>query len=142
MKNSFLGFIGAILFILGLITSVFGCYLPEYSIFLWITLFITLIYLFSGWYLFKSYFPAGNPVLLFFMGYFYSGVFLAATFSIAKWPFAETMIKVAASVWIIAQIVLIVIYRKKIPAKGLIHLIVEVGLLGVLTVFLITRSVP
>jgi len=142
MKSIYYNFLGIILIILGFIASILGCYLPEYQTFLWIALIIALIYFFGGWYLFKPYIPTGNPFLLFFIGYFYSGVFMAAAFSIARWPFAETMIKYAAPVWVLAQIVLIIAVRKKLSDKRLTQFIVEVGLLSILTIILIIKLYP
>lgn len=139
MKSNFFSLLGVILIILGFVASILGCYLPEYQIFFWIALIIALIYFFGGWYLFKPYFPTGNPFLLFFMGYFYSGVFLAAAFSIARWPFAETMIKYGAPVWALAQFVLIMVVRKKLFDKRFAQFIAEVGLLSILIIILIIK---
>ena len=103
-----------ILFLTGLLSLIFALLFPDTKIFAWILGAISIIYLFAGWYLFRGSYPEGKPVVLFFMGYFYSGIFIGYVFTLTKWPFAEKIF--AGSVfWSIVQLVLLVILWKKIP---------------------------
>jgi len=113
-------------------------YFPGTKILYLIILVISISYLFFGWYLFKGYYPAGNPLLLFIMGYFYAGVFIGPVFALAKWPFASVIIA-GSLFWAIAQTILIIYLRKKIPQKGLVQFLVEITLMLLMAILKIIR---
>jgi hypothetical protein len=51
-------------FILAILSALLTI-LQVSTIFTWVTIGVAIIYLFGGWYLFKGYYPEGNPILLF-----------------------------------------------------------------------------
>jgi hypothetical protein len=99
---------------------------------------VTIIYLFLGWFLFKAYYPGGHPLLLFVIGYLYSGVFIGSVFAAAKWPFGKAIL--AGSIfWIAMQTVLIFILRKKMPPKGFVQFLIEAALMVTMSIFQIVH---
>ena len=125
-------------FAVGILSSILTLIIPETRILLWITFGVSVIYLFLGWYLLKAYYPGGNPLLLFLIGYLYASIFMASFFSAAEWSLAGIFVKLAP-VWVVTQFVLLSILRKKIPQKGLIQFIIETGLLFILSILLLVR---
>ena len=128
-----------LVFATGIILSFLSSCFPEARILTWVLMFISIIYLFLGWFLFKGYYPEGEPVLLFLIGYLYSGIFMSSAFASADWPFAGVLAK-ASIVWATIQIVLIFILRKKIPVKGFVQFLIEVGLLVIMAVLIIAKG--
>jgi hypothetical protein len=128
--------ISILLFTIAIVLSFMSHYLPDAKTLIWIILTIALIYFFLGWYIFRGYYPEGNPVLLFFMGYLYSGVFIAAVCVLAKWPFALTFMSVAVF-FAVAQIVVTIIMRKKMAPKGFIQFLIEGSLMLVMSVLML-----
>jgi hypothetical protein len=120
--------VGIILFIIAILLAGLNFIIPSTKILIWALLLISLVYLLFGWYIFKSYYPEGNKLLLFLMGYLYSGVFIAAVFSASSWPMAKTFISLAL-VWAIIQLLIIIFSRQKIDRKVFIQLIIEAILL-------------
>jgi hypothetical protein len=119
--------------IIGLISSVMAKFYPDLSILAWVTFLISMVYLFSGWYIFKAFYPDGHPLMLFIMGYLYSGVFIGAVFSATGWPMSDILIFFSL-IWAVAQGVIVWTTRRKIPDKFVIHLEVEACLLIILSV--------
>jgi hypothetical protein len=130
--------VATLIFLIGIVLSLFGQLHPEIKILTWLLLAVSMIYLFLGWFMFKAYFPGGHPALLFVMGYSYSGVFIGSVFSVSKWPFAVTMMA-GAVFWVLVQSALVIVLRKKMPEKGLIQFLIEASLMLVMTVLQIIR---
>jgi hypothetical protein len=128
-----------LIFTTGLILSFLSSCFPEARILTWGLMCISIIYLFLGWFLFKGYYPEGEPVLLFLMGYLYSGIFMSSAFASEDWPLAGVLAK-ASIVWATIQIVLIFILRKKIPVKGFVQFLIEAGLLVIMAVLIIAKG--
>jgi hypothetical protein len=61
--------VGIILFIIAILLAGLNFIIPSTKILIWALLLISLVYLLFGWYIFKSYYPEGNKLLLFLMGY-------------------------------------------------------------------------
>jgi len=125
-------------FTIGIILSFLSHYFPETKILIWILLAISLIYLSIGWYLFRAYHPEEHPVLLFFIGYFYAGVFIGSVFAASERPLTQTMM-MASVFWAVAQMVVIIIIRKKMPRKGFIQFLIEASLMLLMAVWQIIR---
>ena len=127
-KSSTLSIICTAIFLIGIIAAFLGHLNPGNMSLGYTLIAISLIYLFSGWYLFKVYYPGGNYFLLFLIGYFYSAIFIAFSFVTLKWPLAKTMITLGP-VWAVAQLVLIAVIRKKLLKEGFIQFMIEGGLM-------------
>ena len=120
------------------LSAFFVQYYPETKILVWVALIFSIIYLIMGWYIFRSYFPEGSPPLLFFMGYLYSGVFIAAVFVATGWPLSTTL-AYFSPIWALVQIIIIITIRKKLPRESFIQFLIEAGLLLMLSVYLIAK---
>ena len=139
MKNSQNNLLtGILIFTIGLLAAGFSQFYPETKMLIRITFIISLIYLTLGWYIFRSYFGGGNPLLLFIMGYLYSGIFMAAVFKATGWPLSSSVVSFAP-IWVLGQIILLITLRKKISKEGFAQFLIETGLLVVLTVALLVR---
>jgi len=128
--------VGILIFTIGFLSAATGQFYPEFKILIRLAFIFSLIYLFLGWYIFRSYFPGGNPLLLFVMGFFYSGIFLASVFHASGWPLASTFV-CFTPVWIIAQISLVLSQRKKLSRESVIQFMIESGLLMGLAIYMI-----
>jgi hypothetical protein len=126
------------LFTIGITSAALSQLHPEVKFLIWIVFSIALIYLLSGWYLFKAYYPGGHPIILFGMGYFYAGVFIGSVFAATRWPFAETMMAISVF-WAVAQTAVVIILRKKMPTKNFFQFLLEASLMLALTIFQIVR---
>jgi|LSQX01.3.fsa_nt_gb hypothetical protein len=132
--------VGIILFIIAILLAGLNFIIPSTKILIWALLLISLVYLLFGWYIFKSYYPEGNKLLLFLMGYLYSGVFIAAVFSASSWPMAKTFISLAL-VWAIIQLLIIIFSRQKIDRKVFIQLIIEAILLLIVAIIFFLKGI-
>ena len=130
---------GILIFAIGFLAAILSQLYPETKILIRITFIIAMIYLSLGWYIFKSYFPEGHPILLFLMGYLYSSILIASVFSSTGWPMASTIITISP-VWVIGQIILVVVLRKKIAGEALTQFVIEAGFLLILSIFLLARA--
>ncbi|MGD0341474.1 MAG: hypothetical protein ABSA76_07190 [Bacteroidales bacterium] len=138
-KHPVLSFICTTIFIIGIIAIILASRI-HYSVTpALILLAVSLIYVFSGWYLFRGYYPEGSPLLLFFTGYLYASVFIAFSFKAGKWPLAATMLYLAPA-WAVAQLVITVLIRKKLSKEGLIQMVTEGVIMLALSVVLLFRS--
>lgn len=126
------------IFTTGILSAFLLCYFPGSNLLKWILLGVILIYLFLGWYLFKAYHPHGHTLLLFIMGYLYSGIFVGSLFAIKKWPLAETVMNVTV-IWAIAQLTLVITLKNKLTPKNLIQFLIEATLMLGLSIFQIVR---
>jgi hypothetical protein len=127
-----------LIFTTGILSAVLSQFHPEMKFLIWILLTVTLIYLFLGWYIFNTYHPQGHPLMLFLMGYLYSGVFIGSVFAAAEWPFTKTIL--AGSIfWAVVQTVFIIILRKKLPPKSFIQFLIEATVMLTLTISQIIR---
>lgn len=134
-----LSLVSTFLFLAGMIASFFG-FLNQGSITLAYTLiFVSLIYLLLGWFLFKGYHPDGHPLLLFPMGYLYASVFMAFALAAAGWPMAKTFIMIAIA-WAAIQLVMVSVIRKKIPREGFVQFMIEAVLMLVMTISFIIKG--
>ena len=129
MKNiKALSVICTMLFLISIVASFFG-FLNQGNGFLKLILIVvSLIYLFSGWYFLKGYYPEGHPLVLFLMGYLYAGVFMAFAFVTAMWPLDKSMLA-AAIAWSLIQMAMVTVVRKKIPREGFIQMLIESGIM-------------
>jgi hypothetical protein len=128
-----------IVFTIGMLLSLLTLVVSETRILSWGLLAVSLTYLIMGWYLFKTYFPEGHPILLFLMGYLYSGIFIAFVFYSVGWPLANVIMQLAP-LWALIQFILLFMIRKKMPQKGLIQFFIEAGLLLLLSIVLLART--
>lgn len=123
-KNTSLSVICTILFLTGIIAAFFGFQNQGNLPLSYILLCVSILYLLSGWYIFKGYHPEGHPLLLFLMGYLYAGVFMAFTFVTAGWQLANTFILVAIA-WAVIQIVMVSVIKKKLSGEGFMQFLIE-----------------
>ncbi len=128
--------IATLIFLAGILASIFGHLNPGNMPLVWITLAVTIIYLFSGWHIFKGYFPAAHPFLLFLTGYLYAGVFISFSFHIANWPLSKTLLTISP-IWSLAVIAIAIIFRKKMPKEGLIQFLIEAIIMLTLTILIL-----
>ncbi len=138
MMSSFsIPFRTTLIFLAGIIVSILGFYNPGNKLFAGFLLVMSITWLLAGWYFLKSYFPAGNPFLLFFFGFLYASVFMAFTFVIASWPLAKTFITISPC-WPLVLIAFVIAIRKKLPKEGLIQFLIEAGIMLVFTIIFLT----
>jgi len=103
--------IGRTIFIIGSISITLSSIFHVSNFFFWLTGVVSLIYLFSGWYYLKGYFPDGKIAFLFCLAYIYSGFFMGSAFFISDIEFLKTYLP-----WSIILIVVLVgayFYRDK-----------------------------
>jgi len=125
-----------ILFLAGILLSALSFIFPDVKNLYIGILFIAILYLVLGWYLFRGYFKNSHPLVLFLFGYLYASIFLAATFKFADWPLSETLVCLSLF-WAFVLFALIVVLKKKMPAGGFIRFIIEACLMIVLSILLI-----
>ena len=135
-KNSSLSVICTLLFLIGIVAAFFGFLNRETRFLTYILLFVSIIYLLSGWYIFKGYHPEGHPLLLFLFGYLYAGVFMSFTFISANWPLAKTFVAISIA-WAVIQIVMTTVIRKKLTREGFTQFLIEGILMLVMTIAII-----
>jgi hypothetical protein len=138
-KNPVLAIICTTIFLIGIIAILLSSRNPNSTIPSRVLLAVSLVYLISGWYIFRGYHPEGHSLLLFFIGFLYASVFMAFTFKAAAWPLAGTFLYMAP-VWAIGQLVLTVVIRKKLSKEGLIQFLTEGGIMLILTIVFLFRS--
>jgi hypothetical protein len=138
-KNSVLTIFCTTVFLIGIIAILLSNRNPGSMTPAWILLSVSLVYLLSGWYLFRGYHPEGHPLLLFLTGFLYASVFIAFTFRSAEWPLAGTFLYLAP-VWAIAQLAITVMIREKLSKEGLIQFLTEGGIMLILTIVTLFRS--
>jgi len=135
-KNSALSVICTILFLIGIVAAFFG-FLNQGSHFLkYVLLFVSIVYLLSGWYIFKGYHPEGHPLLLFLFGYLYSGIFMSFAFIAANWPLANIFIAISIA-WAVIQIVMTTVINKKLSREGFTQFLIEGILMLAMTIAII-----
>jgi hypothetical protein len=132
MKHKSLSVISTILFLIGIIASFFGFQNQGNQPLSYILLGVSIIYLLSGWFIFKGNHPEGHSLLLFLMGYLYASVFMAFAFVTAGWPLANTFIFVAIA-WAVIQIVMVTVIKKKLSRDRFIQFLIEGTLMLVMT---------
>jgi hypothetical protein len=137
-KTSPLSVICTVIFLIGIIAAFLGNINTGNMIMIWTLMIVSVIYLFSGWYIFKGYHPDGHPILLFLMGYLYSAIFMAFAFVTAGWPMAKTFI-VIAPVWAIIQIAMVTVIRKKLSRGNFIQFLIEGGIMIILSIVAIIK---
>jgi hypothetical protein len=130
--------IGIIIFSLSVLISILAIFLPESEILIKGTLIITLVYLVLGWLIFKGYYPEGNPLLLFLMGYLYSGIFIGVVFYLTDWPLNETIITITPF-WVAFQLLIAYSIRKKIRRRVWVQFFIESLILMSLSIGLISQ---
>lgn len=129
---------GILVFTTGILLFALTLIFPDVRILKWLMIIISIIYLTAGWFLFKSYYPEGHPLLLFFIGYLYSSVFMAIAFVVIDLPLAKEFLSIGP-LWAVCQIIMVIVFRKKIPKEGFIQFIIEGVILLLLTIFLLAR---
>jgi hypothetical protein len=132
-KKTSLTVISTVLFLIGIVAAFFGFQNQGNQPLSYILLGVSIIYLLSGWYIFKGYHPEGHPFLLFLMGYLYASVFMAFAFVTADWPLANTFIFVAIA-WAVIQIVMITVIKKKLSREGFVQFLLEGSLMLIMTI--------
>jgi len=131
--------ISILIFTIGFISAALAQFYPETKVLIRIAFAFSMIYLTLGWYIFRSYFPEGNPLLLFVMGFLYANVFITSVFAAAQWPMATTMISISP-IWATGQIVLVIVLRGKMSKEGFVQFLIEAGLLLILSVILLIQG--
>ncbi len=132
-KTNALSIVCTVIFLIGIVAALLGFLNRENQLLTYSLLFVSIVYLLSGWYIFKGYHPEGHPLLLFLMGYLYSSVFMAFTFITANWPMAKGMVAVSLA-WALIQIVMVTTIRKKLTREGFLQLIIEGSLMLVMAI--------
>jgi len=132
-KTNPLSLICTVIFLIGIVAAFLGLLNRENQLLTYSLLVVSIVYLISGWYIFKGYHNEGHPLLLFLMGYLYSSVFMSFTFITANWPMAKGMIAVSL-VWALIQIVMVTTIRKKLTREGFLQLIIEGSLMLVMAI--------
>ncbi|MCX6254360.1 MAG: hypothetical protein NTV31_07775 [Bacteroidia bacterium] len=130
--------IGILIFAIGFLSAALVQFYPETKILIRIAFAFSIIYLALGWYIFRSYFPEGHPLLLFLMGFLYSGMFIASVFEATNWPMATT-IAFFSPIWVAAQILIVIIIRKKLSRESFVQFLIEAGLLLILSIVMLIR---
>jgi hypothetical protein len=124
------------IFLLGIGCILLSSIFHLSDIFYWLTGLFSLIYFFGGWYLFKGYFPEGNSIFLFLIGYIYSGIFMGAAFASKTFLPSVEFLK-ASLFWsiilIATNIVAILLDREKYQ-KGLKYFLIQAIILLILSI--------
>lgn len=124
--------IGRSIFLGGVLCILLSSIFHSSSVFYWFTGAIGLIYLLGGWFFFKGYYPTGQPILIFFLGYIYSGFFIGFAFASS-----EIEILKAYFLWSIILIVLLglaVFSKKENYQKGLKYFSLEAVIMLLLSI--------
>jgi hypothetical protein len=136
-KTNALSIVCTVIFLIGIVAAFLGFLNRENQLLTWSLLLVSIIYLISGWYIFKGYHKEGHPLLLFLMGYLYSSVFMSFTFVTADWPMAKTFIAIAIA-WSLIQIIMVIAIRKKLTREGFVQFLIEGLLMLVMTIVILT----
>jgi len=136
-KTNTLSLICTVIFLIGIVAAFLGFLNRENQLLTWSLLFVSIVYLLSGWYIFKGYHPEGHPLLLFLMGYLYSSVFMAFTFITTNWPMAKGMVAISIA-WALIQIVMVTTIRKKLTREGFLQLFIEGSIMLVMAIVILT----
>lgn len=136
-KTNTLSLICTVIFLIGIVAAFLGFLNRENQLLTWSLLFVSIVYLLSGWYIFKGYHPQGHPLLLFLMGYLYSSVFMAFTFITTNWPMAKGMVAISIA-WALIQIVMVTTIRKKLTREGFLQLFIEGSIMLVMAIVILT----
>lgn len=137
MKNlKTLSIICTLLFLAGIVAAFFGFLNQGNRMLTYVLLIVSIIYLILGWYFFRGYHPEGHPLLLFLMGYIYSGVFMSFTFISADWPLAKTFIYIAIA-WVTIQVAMIISIKKKLSKPAFTQFLIESGLMLIMIIALL-----
>jgi len=136
-KTNTLSVICTVIFLIGIVAAFLGFLNRENQLLTWSLLFVSIVYLLSGWYIFKGYHPQGHPLLLFLMGYLYSSVFMAFTFITTNWPMAKGMVAISIA-WALIQIVMVTTIRKKLTREGFLQLFIEGSIMLVMAIVILT----
>jgi len=136
-KTNTLSLICTVIFLIGIVAAFLGFLSRENQLLTWSLLFVSIVYLLSGWYIFKGYHPEGHPLLLFLMGYLYSSVFMAFTFITTNWPMAKGMVAISIA-WALIQIVMVTTIRKKLTREGFLQLFIEGSIMLVMAIVILT----
>jgi hypothetical protein len=127
--------LGITIFTICILLSIIEFIIPNPEFLGWFICGISLIYLLFGWYFFKGYYPDGPPLLLFLIGYLYSGIFIALTFWVKNWS-GVTMFIYVTPLYVLALTIILIVNKKKIPRQGFIQFWIETGLLLILSIML------
>jgi hypothetical protein len=133
MKKNALSLICTLIFLIGIIAAFFGFQNQGAPLLKFTLIVVSLLYLFSGWYILKGYHPEGHPLLLFLMGYLYASVFISFAFAAASWPMAKTLIIIAIA-WALIQIIMVTVIRKKLSKEGFVQFLIEGIIMLVMTI--------
>ena len=138
-KYSPLTIASTLVFLAGVVALIFGRALTNHSIPGYILLSISVVYLFSGWYIFRGYYPEGHPLVLLLYSYIYASVFMSFAMIVFVWPLSRTIICVAP-LWALLHLLVTYAIRKGIPREGFIQFLVEGSLMLVLIIYLIIKG--
>ncbi len=130
--------ISTFLFLVGIISTLLSHRLPNMKTFVFVALAVTILYLFTGVWLFKGYYPDAHPLLRFLLGYLYAGVFIAFTLVSADWPLARMFLSFAPA-WIIALFAIVIYQRNKVPKEGFYQFLIEGSVMLLLNIFLLLK---
>jgi len=132
-----LSLICTVIFLIGIVAAFFGFLNRENQLLAYSLLVVSIIYLISGWYIFKGYHQEGHPLLLFLIGYLYSSVFMSFTLVTADWPMAKTFVTIAIA-WSLIQTVMVITIRKKLTREGFIQFLIEGFLMLTMTIVILS----
>jgi len=125
-----------LIFTIAFLSALLAQFNPDAKILIRLTLLFSFVYLFLGWYIFKYYFPDGIFPIRFLMGYLYSSIMITAVFSAAHWPLSSVMVTISPF-WALAQSGVVLMIRKKLSVECFIQLLIEAGLMLILSVLMI-----
>ncbi|TAL72602.1 MAG: hypothetical protein EPN88_04830 [Bacteroidetes bacterium] len=120
------------IFIVGVLCILLSSIFHISNVFYWFSGVISLTYLFSGWYIFKGYYPEGHPVYLFFFGYIYSGFFLGSAFASSEIEMLRAYF--LWSIILIVVLVVTVLLKKEKYQKGLKSFSLEAVIMLILSI--------
>lgn len=134
MKNKkALSIICTLLFLTGIVAAFFGFLNQGNKLFTYLLLFVTIIYLVLGWFIFRGYYPDGHPLLLFLMGYLYASVFISFTLTTAAWPMSNTFLVIAIA-WVLIQAAMVTAVKKKLNPAAFTQFLIEALLMLIMII--------
>ncbi|HEX2970329.1 MAG TPA: hypothetical protein VHO46_14620 [Bacteroidales bacterium] len=132
-------FPGILLFTLSLLSALFSQFYPEIHILTRITFLCSIVYLLTGWFNFRRYFPSGNIFILFLVGFFYSSVLMAAVFCAASWPLSNVFAYLSLF-WAAAALLLAFVQKKLMNREVFTQFLIEGLMLAALAIILVMKN--
>jgi hypothetical protein len=130
--------ISILIFTIAFLSATLAQYYPGTRILIRIAFLFSIIYLFLGWHIFRYYLPDQIFPLRFFMGYLYASLLITSVFAATQWPMSSILITVSP-LWVLIQLILVYLLRNKLSRECFYQLLIEGGLMMILSVLMIIR---